>query len=116
LETVFRDYRAKQQPLPGIRSSADGIPWPIDQNTRSTPAVSSRSGNDYIASRRSLLRRYGAPWLMALHNRDPKFYASKMYEFCTELAHDCTRPKGEPAMLSEESEKASKLLIVLSEF
>jgi hypothetical protein len=88
LATILRDYLAKQQNLPGVRSGVHSPPWPSPQSSRPTPASSVNNGGDYVASRRSLLTRYAARWLLALHDQDPASYTALVYDICVELVED----------------------------
>jgi hypothetical protein len=74
----------KQLDLPGVRSGTELLPWPFSQGNRPTPT----SGGDYVATRRALLTRYAARWLLAVHNLDITSYAKLLYELCTDMSGD----------------------------
>uniref|UniRef100_A0A0W0F9A2 Uncharacterized protein n=1 Tax=Moniliophthora roreri TaxID=221103 RepID=A0A0W0F9A2_MONRR len=86
LATILRDYLAKQQALPGVRSGMDLVPWPPLQSMRQAPSGSVHNGGDYVASRRALVSRYAIPWLAALHDQSPELYAALLYDICAEVA------------------------------
>lgn len=79
---------ALQHTLPGVRPANVILPFPFEKNTRGVAPGSVNNGGDYVASRRSLLARYAAPWCQALHKQDPPAYAAVMYELCVEVAQE----------------------------
>ena len=81
----MREYVGRQRNLPGVRSGIEAQPWPAPINNRGTGG-SSNSGGDYVASRRALLQRYAAPWMLAFHDRDINAYANTLYELLVEHA------------------------------
>jgi hypothetical protein len=90
LATILRDYLAKQQVLPGVRSSNEALPWPSTQTSRPVPSSSMNNGGDYVAARRDLLNRYAARWLFALHNLDVALYGALLYDLSTEISDERT--------------------------
>ena len=86
MATIIRDYVAKQQPLPGVRSPGDVPPWPFAHPGRSESQSS--NGRDYMTARTTLLTRYALPWLLSLHDQDKGVYADILYTTCMELAED----------------------------
>lgn len=81
----MREYVARGRNLPGVRSGIEVQTWPSPANTRAAGG-SSNSGGDYVASRRALLQRYAAPWMLAFHDRDITAYANTVYELLVEHA------------------------------
>ncbi|SJL00441.1 uncharacterized protein ARMOST_03754 [Armillaria ostoyae] len=86
LATILRDYVARQQSLPGVRTADDVNPWPEARTLRHVPPSSVHNGGDYVTARRSLLSHYAIPWLSALHNEDVDNYAMLLYETSVQLA------------------------------
>ncbi|KAK7693413.1 hypothetical protein QCA50_002981 [Cerrena zonata] len=82
---IMREYVARGRNLPGVRSGIEVQTWPSPANTRAAGG-SSNSGGDYVASRRALLQRYAAPWMLAFHDRDITAYANTVYELLVEHA------------------------------
>ncbi|KAK0197058.1 hypothetical protein F5146DRAFT_1099379 [Armillaria mellea] len=80
LATILRDYVARQQSLPGVRTADETNPWPEARTLRHVPPSSVHNGGDYVTARRSLLSHYAIPWLSALHNEDADNYAMLLYE------------------------------------
>ena len=85
LAGILRDYVPLGRELPGVRTSNMPQPWP--NPTKKPPfASSSNNGGDYVAQRRSLLRNYAAPWLLALHDQNVGFYGKTCFEMVLEIA------------------------------
>ncbi|TDL27495.1 hypothetical protein BD410DRAFT_782583 [Rickenella mellea] len=93
LMTILRDYVARGRTLPGVPSVVDSHSWPSGASSRSAPTSSVNNGGDHVARRKSLLTRYAAPWLLALHNRDRVFYSHLLFNLCTELATESDDPE-----------------------
>ncbi|KAI0797914.1 hypothetical protein C8Q75DRAFT_845203 [Abortiporus biennis] len=87
LATILRDYVARGRNLPGVRSGVDIQPWPTHAKSRPT-ATSASNGGDYVASRRFLLSRYAAPWLLATHDHDVAMYPVLLYDILAEYAEE----------------------------
>ncbi|KAJ7582678.1 hypothetical protein C8J56DRAFT_1167735 [Mycena floridula] len=122
LAAILRDYLAKQQSLPGVRSGNDALPWPSIQSSRPTAASSRGNGGDYVAARRALHGQYVVPWLQALHGQDPAQYSFMIYEICVEFARNISvedlnlgleKPPQEQA--SEHCDKVLRNLLRLSQ-
>ncbi|THU91128.1 hypothetical protein K435DRAFT_727522 [Dendrothele bispora CBS 962.96] len=116
LATILRDYLAKRQALPGVRSNAEAAPWPSFQSTRHAPSSTVNSGGDYVESRRALLRRYAVPWLHALHNQDIDAYAALVYEICADFADDSIQHSTDVSFVEEQrkEEYPDQLLRLIS--
>ncbi|GBE81969.1 hypothetical protein SCP_0403450 [Sparassis crispa] len=88
LAVMLRDYVAEGRSLPGVRSGLDPQPWPSSSESRPTAANSVNNGGDYVASRRALLHRYAARWLLALHNQDVDKYTTTIFDLLEEHANE----------------------------
>lgn len=83
---IARDYVAHKKPLPGVLFAEEPSAWPWTPSNRLGIAGNAHSGGGYVASRKTLLVRYVAPWLRALHELDRKEYASIVFEHCSQAA------------------------------
>jgi len=83
---VLRDFVAKKDAFPRLRSTNWLTSWPFSKSLRpGTTSTSSNSG-DYIAVRRLLTTQYVLPWLLALHNQNADLYKDLLYDTCYEFA------------------------------
>ncbi|KAF5365590.1 hypothetical protein D9758_003325 [Tetrapyrgos nigripes] len=117
LATILRDYLAKRQALPGVRSNVDSVPWPSFQSTRAAPSSTVNSGGDYVESRRALLKRYAVPWLHALHNQNVDAYATLLYNICADFADDSVPHRADISFIEDqrkEEEYPEQLLRLIS--
>ncbi|PCH38065.1 hypothetical protein WOLCODRAFT_136025 [Wolfiporia cocos MD-104 SS10] len=80
LAAMLRDYVAKGQSLPGVRSGTEIQSWPSQLQPRAPVANSANNGGDYVSSRRVLLSRYASKWLLALHDMDIDNYAAVIFD------------------------------------
>lgn len=83
--TILRDYVARGRSLPGVRAGVEAQSWPAIANNRPV-ANTANNGGDYVASRRLLLTRYAAPWMLAFHDQDIAVYANLLYDLLAERA------------------------------
>lgn len=60
--------------------------WPAPRDARRAQTSSASNGGDYVAARRSLLSRYAARWLLALHDQDVVMYARLLFEIIRDIA------------------------------
>jgi hypothetical protein len=98
----------KQLELPGVRSGNELMPWPFSHSSsRPTPT----SGGDYVATRRALLTRYAARWLLAVHNLDIVSYAKLLYELCTDISGDI--PTEDTAFLVPQPDQMVEVSLAL---
>ncbi|KAG1753463.1 hypothetical protein EDB19DRAFT_1903124 [Suillus lakei] len=86
LANILRDFIPQGINLPGIRSGSDAPVWPTAHDARRAPSSSVNNGGDYVAARRSLLSRYAARWLLALHDQDFVAYARLLSEIIQDIA------------------------------
>ncbi|KAG1782540.1 hypothetical protein EV702DRAFT_387062 [Suillus placidus] len=86
LAKILRDFIPQGINLPGIRSASDVPVWPTPHDARRAPSSSVNNGGDYIAARRSLLSRYAARWLLALHDQDFVAYARLLSDIIQDVA------------------------------
>ncbi|OJA10550.1 hypothetical protein AZE42_03139 [Rhizopogon vesiculosus] len=86
LAKILRDFIPRGINLPGIRSSSDTPVWPTPRDARRAQTGSANNGGDYVAARRSLLSRYAARWLLALHDQDVVTYARLLFEIIRDIA------------------------------
>ncbi|KAG0707722.1 hypothetical protein DFH29DRAFT_594927 [Suillus ampliporus] len=86
LAKILRDFIPKGIDLPGIRSASDAPVWPTAHDARRAQNSSVNNGGDYVAARRSLLSRYAARWLLALHDQDVVTYARLLSEIIQDIA------------------------------
>lgn len=88
LAIILRDYVARGRILPGVRSGEPNA-WPFQiQQYRPSATPAASNGGDYVASRRTLLTRYAAPWMLALHDLDISTYGQLIFELLCEHAED----------------------------
>lgn len=109
MATILRDYLAKQQGLPGIRSGSESLPWPSTQSLRPTASSSANNGGDYVATRRSLLNLYAAQWLLALHDQGPAVFAKLLYDLTAEIAENAVVT--DVFFLGEQSVEAETVIL-----
>ncbi|KDR81629.1 hypothetical protein GALMADRAFT_239698 [Galerina marginata CBS 339.88] len=86
LGVMLREFVAKQQPPPGVRTDRHSPPWPLLPDFRPGSAGPASNGGDYVAARRSLLFRFALPWLLELHNLHPDFYCQTVFDTCFQAA------------------------------
>ncbi|OAX44683.1 hypothetical protein K503DRAFT_196614 [Rhizopogon vinicolor AM-OR11-026] len=86
LAKILRDFIPRGINLPGIRSATDTPMWPTPRDARRAQIGSANNGGDYVAARRSLLSRYAARWLLALHDQDVVTYARLLFEIIRDIA------------------------------
>ena len=84
---ILRAYVARSKELPGVRSG-EPQPWPPQAQTRPTATAIPGNGGDYVATRRALLNRYTAPWMLALHDQNLGAYANTVFDLLTEYAEE----------------------------
>jgi hypothetical protein len=112
LATILRDYLAKQQVLPGVRSNNETPSWPSTPTSRPIPTSSMNNGGDYVAARRDLLNRYAARWLFALHNLNVSLYGALLYDLSTEISDErATHDDFFLEPLSIDAQKVAMLII-----
>lgn len=68
--------------------SGEAQSWPTPSTVRPTATVTANNGGDYVASRRVLLNRYAAPWMLALHDLDLQAYSDILYDLLCEHAEE----------------------------
>lgn len=100
---MLRDFVAKGQSLPGVRSGSDLQLWPPQILARSALASVANNGGDYIATRRTLLKRYAARWLLAFHDSDPYQYAAVLFTTLLALAEE--GPVSDEYFLGKETDQ-----------
>ncbi|KAF9815310.1 hypothetical protein IEO21_04673 [Rhodonia placenta] len=103
LVVMLRDFVAKGQSLPGVRSGSDLQLWPPQILARSALASVANNGGDYIATRRTLLKRYAARWLLAFHDSDPYQYAAVLFTTLLALAEE--GPVSDEYFLGKETDQ-----------
>ncbi|KAG2034905.1 hypothetical protein BDR03DRAFT_900655 [Suillus americanus] len=86
LAKILRDFIPQAIDLPGVRSGSDASVWPTTYDARRAPSSSVNNGGDYIAARRSLLSRYAARWLLALHDQDFVAYVQLLFDNIQDIA------------------------------
>ncbi|KAG1827253.1 uncharacterized protein BJ212DRAFT_1256361 [Suillus subaureus] len=86
LAKILRDFIPQGIDLPGVRSGSDAPVWPITYHARRAPSSSVNNGGDYVAARRSLLSRYAARWLLALHDQDFVAYVRLLSDNIQDIA------------------------------
>ncbi|KAG2078289.1 hypothetical protein BDR04DRAFT_1131999 [Suillus decipiens] len=86
LAKILRDFIPQRINLPGVRNGSDAPAWPITHGVRRAPNNSVNNGGDYIAARRSLLSRYAARWLLALHDQDFAAYVRLLLDNIQDIA------------------------------
>ena len=67
-------------------SPDDPVAWPWSPSHSLGVTGSSHSGGGYVAVRKTLLARFAAPWLRALHELDRKQYAQLIFDYCSDSA------------------------------
>lgn len=87
LAVILRDYVARGRILPGVRSGEPHA-WPFQVQFRPSTTPVASNGGDYVASRRALLTRYAAPWMLALHDLDIVAYGQMLYDLLCEHAEE----------------------------
>ncbi|KAJ3559109.1 hypothetical protein NM688_g537 [Phlebia brevispora] len=102
LAIILRTYVARGRDLPGVRSG-EPQPWPPEAQGRPTATGAPGNGGDYVATRRALLSRYVAPWMLALHDHDILSYATTVFDVLTEFAEE--HAYWDVAFLGERSEQ-----------
>ncbi|KAF8844936.1 hypothetical protein BDN67DRAFT_942465 [Paxillus ammoniavirescens] len=106
LATILRDFISAGRSLPGIRSPSEPVPWPSSRDLRrAVPSSSVNNGGDYVASRRTLLQKYVARWLLALHDQDISAYSRIVFNVTRDIATDYTFKGAAPTILVEPLEK-----------
>ncbi|KAG1756739.1 uncharacterized protein EDB91DRAFT_1332497 [Suillus paluster] len=103
LAKILRDFIPKGISLPGVRSASDTPVWPTAHDARRAPSSSVNNGGDYVAARRSLLSRYAAGWLLALHDQDVVTYARLLSEIIQDIATCLGSSCPEPSSTAERS-------------
>lgn len=88
LAIILREYVAKKQNLPGIRTHYEEEPWPKLSGPRLASNSLTNNGGDFVSARRLLLSRFAFPWLSQLHDLDTVFYCQIMFEACCRLAEN----------------------------
>jgi len=86
LEKILRDFIPSGMNLPGIRSAFDTPMWPTPRDARRAQTSSANNSGGYVAARRSLLSRYAARWLLALHDQDVIAYARLLFEIIQDIS------------------------------
>ncbi|KAG1878063.1 hypothetical protein DFJ58DRAFT_648717 [Suillus subalutaceus] len=86
LAKILRDFIPQAIDLPGVRSGSDAPVWPTTYDARRAPSSSVNNGGDYVAARRSLLSRYAARWLLALHDQDFVAYVQLLSDNIQDIA------------------------------
>lgn len=87
MAVILRDYVARGRILPGVRSGEPHA-WPFQVQFRPSTTPVASNGGDYVASRRALLTRYAAPWMLALHDLDIAAYGQMLYGLLCEHAEE----------------------------
>ncbi|KAF9246494.1 hypothetical protein BU15DRAFT_40292 [Melanogaster broomeanus] len=106
LATILRDFISAGHSLPGIRPPTEPASWPSSQDSRrAVPTSSVNNGGDYVASRRTLLQKYVARWLLALHNQDISAYPRIVFDVTRDIATDYTFRASASMILVEPLEK-----------
>ncbi|KIJ69367.1 hypothetical protein HYDPIDRAFT_36436 [Hydnomerulius pinastri MD-312] len=106
LATILRDFISRGRSLPGIRSLSEPAPWPSSRDSRRVvPTSSVNNGGDYVAARRSLLQKYVARWLLALHNQDVSAYSRIIFDVTRDIATDYAFKASMLTILLEPLEK-----------
>ena len=108
LATILRDYVPFGRGLPGVRASGAHQPWPSPERKPSFAA--SNNGGDYLSHRKSLLRTYAAPWLLAVHDQDVAFYGKTCFELVVEIAEDTPGAEVSEEMVSSLSLYRSSIM------
>lgn len=103
MAVILRSYVARGRELPGVRTG-DLYAWPPQAQDRPTAAGAPGNGGDYVATRRSLLSRYVAPWMLALHDQNIMNYATMIFDLVTEFAEE--QAYWDTSFLGERSEQA----------
>ncbi|KAF7793229.1 hypothetical protein EIP86_004339 [Pleurotus ostreatoroseus] len=103
LAVILRSYVARGRELPGVRTG-DFLPWPPQAQDRPTATGAPGNGGDYVATRRSLLSRYVASWMLALHDQSIVNYATMVFDLVTEFAEE--QAYWDTSFLGERSEEA----------
>ncbi|KAF9533011.1 hypothetical protein CPB83DRAFT_806739 [Crepidotus variabilis] len=89
LAIILREYIAKQNSLPGMRTSRYVPVWPSHSDNRPAPSANLMSnGGDFVVARRALLSRFAVPWLLELHDLDPMLYCRIIFQHCIQAADD----------------------------
>ena len=88
MATILREFVARKKQLPGIRSNKDIPSWPSLPDLLPGATSLSSNGGDYVTTRRSLLSRFAAPWLLELHELDSALYGQVVFDTCSEVAAD----------------------------
>jgi hypothetical protein len=86
LAEILRDFIPQGINLPGVRSGSDAPVWPTTYDARRAPSSSVNNGGDYVAARHSLLSRYAARWLLALHDQDFVAYVQLLSDNIQDIA------------------------------
>ena len=60
--------------------------WPAPRDAHRAKTNSASNSGDYVAARRSLLSRYVARWLLALHDQDVVTYARLLFEIIQDIS------------------------------
>ncbi len=84
---IVRDYVAVREPLPGVRSRTQQVPWPsIILGGEASGGGSGSGAADYTSTRRAIVERYANPWLHQLHDLNRSLYADCLYQQCLRLS------------------------------
>lgn len=73
--------------------------------------MTASNGGDYVASRKALVSRYAAPWLLALHDLDITAYPGTLFEILSECVDEGT-PFLDHYLLGEVTPKEKKVRVL----